>query len=127
MKGTIDDKMESLFEFYFILEELDIDSSFYYIQDLHKLGIEERRDDAIALANYCYGHYLSTKMLLDESFSKFEMALTTFLELGNDTISSEVYNGLGNNFFLRGDYLTAEDYYLKAVETARVAKADRFE
>ena len=125
--GTIDDKVETLFYLYFLLEENDVDSSFYFIQDLHKLGIEENREDAIAMANYCYGHYLTTKMLLDESVLKLEMALKTFLQLKNDTVASEIYNGIGNVYYLRGDYLTAEEYYLKAVEKARISGIDKFE
>jgi len=125
--GSLDDKVEAFFQFYFILEELDIDSSFFYIEDLHDLGIQENRPDAIAMANYCYGHYLSTKMLIDESIVKFESSLMTFLKLGNDTLSSEAYNGIGNAYFLRGDYLSAEEYYLKAIEQARISNVDRFE
>lgn len=125
--GTIDDKMESLFHLYFLMEELDVDSSFYYIQNLHELGIQEEREDAIALANYFYGHYLSTKMLLEESIAKFETSLQTFLRLSNDTIASEVYNGLGNAYFLKGDYFTAEEFYLKAIAQARKSGVDRFE
>ena len=125
--GSVDDKIETIFHLYFLLEELDIDSSFFYIQDLHALGIKEQREDAIAMANYCYGHFLSTKMLLDESIGKFELALATFLQLSNDTVASEVYNGIGNAYFLRGDYLAAEEYYLKAIEQARLSKFARFE
>jgi tetratricopeptide (TPR) repeat protein len=126
-KGGVDEKIESIFHLYFLLEELDIDSSFYYIQDLHQLGIKEKREDAIGMANYCYGHYLSIKMLLDESISKYESALPIFLRLDNDTVASEVYNGLGNAYFLKGEYLVAEEYYLKAIEQARKSGFDHFE
>lgn len=125
--GSIDDKIETIFHLYFLLEELDIDSSFFYIQDLHALGIKEQREDAIAMANYCYGHFLSTKMLLDESIIKFELALATFLQLSNDTVASEVYNGIGNAYFLEGDFLAAEKFYLKSINQARLSKIDRFE
>lgn len=125
--GSIDDKIETIFHLYFLMEEFDIDSSFYYIQDLHELGIQEQREDAIAMANYCFGHYLASKMILEESISKFEMSLNTFLQLKNDTVTSEIYNGIGNVYFLKGDYLSAEEYYLKAIDQARKSKVDRFE
>ncbi|MDG0973656.1 MAG: tetratricopeptide repeat protein [Crocinitomicaceae bacterium] len=126
-EGNLDEKIEALYHLYFLQEEADVDDAFSYAQHVHELGIQEGREDALAMANYCHGHYLSSKMLLEESLLRFEAAFSTFYALQNDTLCSEVYNGIGNAYFLKGDYSSAEEYYLRSIDLARTSDAERFQ
>ncbi len=126
-EGNLDEKIEALYHLYFLQEEDDVDLAFTYAQEVHELGIQQEREDALAMANYCQGHYLSSKMLLEESLLRFEAAFSTFYALHNDTLCAEVYNGIGNAYFLKGDYSSAEEYYLRSIDLARTSGADRFQ
>lgn len=126
-EGNLDEKIEALYHLYFLQEEDDVDLAFANAQEVHELGIQQEREDALAMANYCHGHYLSSKMLLEESLLRFEAAFSTFYALHNDTLCSEVYNGIGNAYFLKGDYSSAEEYYLRSIDLARMSDAERFQ
>jgi tetratricopeptide (TPR) repeat protein len=116
---SIDQQIKAVYEIYFLLQDEALDSSLYYINKLHATGVKEARVDAISMANFCLGHYLTTKLLYDEGLEKFKAALETFELLENDTIRAEIYNGIGNNYYFQGDYNSAEQYYLMSFEIGK--------
>jgi tetratricopeptide (TPR) repeat protein len=124
--GDTDQKIKLSHHIYFILESYDIDSCYYYISDLQDIGIRESREDVLALSNYFFGHYLMRKSLFNEALTKYESSIKYYKYANNDTLLSEVTNSIGNNYFLQGEMLKAEKYYLQAISIAEKTNDDRF-
>lgn len=102
-------------EFYDRLDLLDHDSLMYYVKDLQARGLEERREDAIALSNMILATFLKHYSLYDEAEERLRSALSFYQMTENDTSLVEVYNLLGNNRYLKGDLRSAKEYYNKAL------------
>lgn len=125
-KGTIDHKMEVLFGNYSKIEGLNKDSILYFIKDLQSIGIDQEREDAIAMSNYYFGHFLNDNGLLDEAKRKINEAVKYYKFEENDTMLSAGFNALGNAEYLGGNYGGAEEYYLKSYEYGKASGVEKF-
>lgn len=122
--ATLDQKIK-LFHFFNL--RIDKDSLLYYIKDLQNEGIINHRDDVLAMANYGMGTYLQTNSLYRESESKLKKALKYYRNVGNDTMSADIYNSLGNTAFLEGNTSKAEVLYYKSSESAKQSGDKKYE
>ena len=125
-KGGVDSKMEILFGHYSELESINKDSILYFIKDLQSVGIDKGREDAIAMSNYYFGHFLNDNGLLDEAEKKILESIKFYKFQENDTMLSAAYNALGNTEYLEGNYGGAEEYYLKSYEYGKISGKDKF-
>lgn len=122
--ATLDQKIAL---FHYVNLRLDNDSILYYIKDLQKQGLKQHRDDVLAMANYGMGTYLREKSLFDESENKLKNALKYYLKVGNDTMTTDTYNALGNTAFLSGDISKAEILYTKSLRYGKQSGEKKFE
>lgn len=125
-KGGVDLKMDILFGHYSELESINKDSILYFIKDLQSAGIDEGREDAIAMSNYYFGHFLNDNGLLDEAKRKILESIKFYKFQENDTMLAVAFNALGNSEYLEGNYGGAEEYYLKSYEYGKTSGKDRF-
>ena len=124
--GTVDQKIELLFGNYSELESINKDSILYFIKDLQSIGIDQEREDAIAISNYYFGHFLNDNGLLNEARGKLAGALKFYKFQENDTMLAVVYNAIGNTEYLEGNYGGAEENYLKSYEYGKKAEIEKF-
>jgi tetratricopeptide (TPR) repeat protein len=125
-KGNTDQKIEILFGNYGEIESISRDTILYFIKDLQKIGIENDREDAIALSNYYFCHFLNENGLFDEADKKISEAISFYEYEDRDTMLAESYNAKGNTDYLRGDYGRAEENYLKSFEYGKSSGLEDF-
>lgn len=125
--GTVDEKISLIMNFYNLLPSIKKDSVLYFIEDLQNAGIENDRDDAIAMSNYIFGHYLNDNSLFSESLRTLEDAEEYYQFKENDSMLAVVSNAIGNNYFLQSERKKAEEYYLSSIEQGRRSKITKFE
>lgn len=113
--------------FHFVNLRIKKDSLLYFIKDLQKEGIKNHRDDALAMANFGMGAYLQLSSLFSESEKKLNKALIYYKNVGNDTMTADAYNLLGNTAFLKGNMSRAEVLYLKSSKYAKKSRNKNFE
>lgn len=124
--ATIDTKIQ-LFHFFFNQFEGDEkDSVMYYVNDLRRLGILKKRNDAIAMANFGMAPYLQDNALYNEARSRLKKALEYYQSVENDTMLSTVFNALGNTDYLSGNQTRAEIYYKKSAKVAKGQQAKKY-
>ena len=125
--GTIEEKMHLIMIFYNDLPSIKQDSILYFIKDLQNEGLENDRDDAIAMSNYIFGHYLNDNSLFSESLRKLEEANKYYEFKENDSMLAVVSNALGNNYYLQSERKKAEEYYLKSIKEGKRTGIVKFE
>jgi len=69
-----------------------------------------------------YGHTLSAVGREDEGQKNIEEALKIAVEAKNDAMTAEALNYLGDSYFYRGDYSSAQQQYQKALQLAGKSK-----
>ena len=126
INGDPDKKIEVMFANYAEIESLSKDTVLYFIKDLQKVGIDNDREDAIALSNYYFGHFLNDNALLDEADKKITEAIRFYNFEQNDTMLAASYNAKGNTAYLRGDYGIAEENYLKSYDYGKSSGLEKF-
>ncbi|MEX2483448.1 MAG: tetratricopeptide repeat protein, partial [Brumimicrobium sp.] len=126
VKGSIDDKMSLLYQHYSNLENIDKDTVLFFIKDLQNSGIEDNREDAIALSSYFFGHFLNENGLYTEAIEKLNSAEKYFRYEERDSILVEIYNAKGNTAFLQGLYGKAEEFYLKSYDLGKEMENDKY-
>lgn len=125
-QGSIDKKMGVLFVNYSEIESVSKDTILYFIRDLQSEGIKYNREDAIALSNYYFSHYLNDNGLFDEALNKIEDAISFYNYQDNDTMLAESYNAKGNSYYLLGEFGAAESNYLKSYDFGKDSEDGRF-
>ena len=126
-EGTNDEKVSFIMLFYDELPSIKEDSVLYFIKDLQDIGIENDREDAIAMSNYIFGHYLNDNSLFSEGIRKLESAEEYYEFIENDSMLSVVSNALGNNYYLQSERNKAEEYYLKSITEGKRSGITKFE
>tara|TARA_B100000508_G_scaffold136157_1_gene128831 strand:+ start:87859 stop:89145 length:1287 start_codon:yes stop_codon:yes gene_type:complete len=126
-KGDVDKKMEKLMFFHVKLTAIKEDTVLYFIRDLQDEGIENDREDAIALSNYVFGHYLNDHALYTEAYSKLTDALDYYEYAENDSMKCVVNNALGNTHYLQSQIKKAEEHYLKSISLGKKSGKVSFE
>lgn len=124
--GDTDQKMTTLFAEYGNIESIDSDTILYFIRDIQSQGIKHNREDAIALSNYYFSHYLNDNGLFDEALNKIEDAISFYNYQDNDTMLAESYNAKGNSYYLLGEFGAAEYNYLKSYDFGKHSEEERF-
>ncbi len=112
--------------FHYFQTKINKDSLLPYIEDLQQIGIKQHRNDALAMSNYGMGYYLQTKSLLKEAESKLDKALNYYISIGNDTLTSDLYNQRGNTAFLEGNLTKAELLYNKSLDYAEQSGSKKY-
>lgn len=127
LNGSVDDKVTGIMQFHNKLDAINNDTVLFFIRDLQDVGIESGREDAIAMSNYVFGHYLNDNSLFNEAYTKLKEAerYYTFVEL--DSMICVVHNALGNNFFLQSERNKAEEYYLSSIDFGKRVEDPSFE
>lgn len=125
-EGSINQKMEILFGNYAEIESISKDTILYFVKDLQSIGIDDGREDAIALSNYYFGHFLNDNGLFDEANKKISEAIRFYDFEENDTMLAAAYNAKGNTDYLRGDYGSAEENYLISYEYGKASGKNKF-
>lgn len=126
VNGDTDQKMTTLFGEYGNIEGVDKDTILYFIRDLQAEGFQESRDDAIAMSNYYFAHYLNDNGLFDEALNKIEESISFYDYQDNDTMLAESYNAQGNSYYLLGEMGAAESSYLKSYEKGNLSDKSKF-
>lgn len=126
-KGSTDEKIDILFGNYGEIESIDKDTILFFIKDLQSVGIDEGREDAIALSNYYFGHFLNDNTLYNEADKKISEAIKFYKFEENDTMLAAAHNALGNTDYLKGDYGSAEENYLKSYEFGKASGLQKFQ
>lgn len=124
--GRVDQKMEVLFGNYAKIESISKDTILFFIKDLQSSGIEYGREDAIALSNYYFCHFLNDNALFEEAQKKISESIKFYDFQENDTMLAAAYNAKGNTDFLRGEYGSAEENYLKSYDYGKASGSDKF-
>jgi tetratricopeptide (TPR) repeat protein len=125
--GNTDEKIEILFANYGEIESISKDTILFFIRDLQSIGIEKEREDAIALSNYYFGHFLNDNTLYSEAYNKLSEAIKFYKFEENDTMLAASFNALGNTDYLKGDYGSAEENYLKSYDYGKLSGTDKFQ
>lgn len=125
--GNIDTKIQKLMYFHHKLGSINNDTVLYYIKDLQNEGIENDREDAIAMSNYVFGHYLNDNSLYDEAYEKLKEAERYYQFLENDSLLCVVHNAIGNNHYLQSEIKKAEEYYLSSIKYGELTGDVEFE
>lgn len=125
--GNIDEKIRYIMIFHDKVTAIEEDTIMYFIQDLQDEGIEKDREDAIAMANYVFGHYLNDNSLYSEAQEKLFLSKSFYDFTQNDSMLCVVYNALGNNHYLQSERKKAEEYYLKSISYGRKSGKTGFE
>lgn len=123
----IDEKIGHFYYGYVDLAYTHKDSVLYFVKELQRLGIEEKNRDAIAMASFGLAYYFRTKSMYDESENSYNKALNYYLGVENDTMTSIVYNLLGNVSYLRGELAKAESRYEKSTYYAKKVQDSEYE
>jgi tetratricopeptide (TPR) repeat protein len=126
-KGNLDRKMEILFGNYSELESISRDTILFFIKDIQSIGIDRGREDAIALSNYYFGHFLNENTLYSDAHKKISEAIKFYKFQENDTMLTVSYNALGNTDYLRGDYGSAQENYLKSYDFGKDSGSEKFQ
>lgn len=112
--------------FHYINLRIDKDSLLYFVKDLQKEGSKTHRDDVLAMANYGMGAFLQMSSLYTESEQKLEKALKYYKKVGNDTMTTDTYNAMGNTAFLSGNISKAEILYHKSSQYAKRSGEEKY-
>lgn len=113
--NDIDEKAELADRFYEKLNDIDHDSLMYYVRDLQTRGLEEGREDVVALSNKMIASYLQHYSLYKEAEERLRSALSFYHMAERDTSLVEVYNSMGNIRYLMGDFRGAKEFYNQAL------------
>ncbi len=127
LEGTTDEKISKIMLFYDDLSSIKEDSVLFFVKDLQDIGINNDREDAIAMSNYIFGHYLNDNSLFSEGVRKLELAEEYYAFMENDTMQSVVSNALGNNYYLQSERKKAEEYYLRSIAEGKRSGVTKFE
>lgn len=126
-EGGVDKKTEKLMYFHHKLTSISEDTVLYFIRDLQDEGIENDDEEAIAMSNYVFGHYLNDNSLYSEAFQKLKDAEEYYKFVENDSMLSVVNNALGNSHYLQSERKKAEEYYLKSISFGKSSGKVKFE
>ncbi|HZH86477.1 MAG TPA: tetratricopeptide repeat protein [Brumimicrobium sp.] len=124
--ADVDHKIALFFFFYNKVREIEKDSILYYVKDLQKVGIKNKREDAIAMANFGLAPYLQENSLYDEAIRKLNKAAEYYKKAENDTMLADTYNALGNTVFLQGKIDKAEMFYTESAKFAKRSGEQKF-
>jgi tetratricopeptide (TPR) repeat protein len=127
INGNIDEKIMNIMIFHDKVTVIDEDTIMFFIQDLQDRGIEKDREDAIAMSNYVFGHYLNDNSLYSEAQEKLVTSMGYYDFTQNDSMLCVVYNALGNNYYLQSERNKAEEYYLKSISYGKKCSKPGFE
>ncbi|WP_165779218.1 tetratricopeptide repeat protein [Brumimicrobium salinarum] len=125
--ANVDHKLKLFFHFYSKLNTIDKDTILYYINDLQREGVKNKREDVIAMTNFGLAPYLQNNSLFDEASTRLKSAVKYYKKVQNDTMLSNCYNVLGSIYFLSGNIDKAETYFNESYRYGVIAGAERFQ